>query len=601
MQIFDDLDEIFEGRLREHRIVTKSYRSEKGEITVTSATAIVESRFNFSVLDRLHDPCFIAIERETAERPTYLIYEAVTPAATHFQMLGMDVAMPTIIRKEFLDTISKGWGKSDETWIDIVAVPTRHRMDIVAGEPVFEKSKLMPLTGTRVHLLSTEAVKRFLCVEKGQTVGTLLGFQIPLIINIKELVRYHSGTFGYTGSGKSNLTSYLVRKALEDDPDLKVVVFDVAGEYAIYLLDILMEGGEIFSTEECDDPDKFLSSQVIPETLEEKLGGSKILERCADLIVANRMVRPITLLQSSEITLEYIIEKLEGAATSNRAGAVQAKVAIQKLQRLIEDFRLKPRMELTKIPLEVNETIRTILGTDIKSKLNERTALHADVSSLIEYLEMTPAHDEAEVMSPSGLAQHILSDGSPRLSIIHVPEPNQARSAISNFLNHLLMLKKSSSLAQKKRILVVLDEAQEFIPDRAKTSDYSENSNMAVESLLRHGRKYRAHCWLSTQRVAHLNVNALHQLHSYFVSILPRSYDRWVIAEAFSLNTAILDKTVDLDTGEWLFVSYKATRQKNIPTFIKAPDNEEIVATRLKDLTSQDTLTQRVHDSLHKQ
>jgi hypothetical protein len=163
------------------------------------------------------------------------------------------------------------------------------------------------------------------------------------------------------------------------------------------------------------------------------------------------------------------------------------------------------------------------------------------------------------------------------------------------------MLKKSSSLAQKKRILVVLDEAQEFIPDRAKTSDYSENSNMAVESLLRHGRKYRAHCWLSTQRVAHLNVNALHQLHSYFVSILPRSYDRWVIAEAFSLNTAILDKTVDLDTGEWLFVSYKATRQKNIPTFIKAPDNEEIVATRLKDLTSQDTLAQRVHDSLHKQ
>ncbi|MEM3074315.1 MAG: hypothetical protein QXK20_06215, partial [Nitrososphaerales archaeon] len=126
-----------------------------------------------------------------------------------------------------------------------------------------------------------------------------------------------------------------------------------------------------------------------------------------------------------------------------------------------------------------------------------------------------------------------------------------------------------------------LDEAQEFIPDRSQRTDYSDESNKAVESLLRQGRKYRAHCWLSTQRVAHLNVNALQQLHSYFVSTLPRSYDRMVIADAFSLSYDLLEKTTDLDTGQWLFVSYKATKQKNVPAFIQSPNNEEILLKNL--------------------
>jgi DNA helicase HerA-like ATPase len=128
---------------------------------------------------------------------------------------------------------------------------------------------------------------------------------------------------------------------------------------------------------------------------------------------------------------------------------------------------------------------------------------------------------------------------------------------------------------------VVLDGAQEFIPDRALKNDYSDESNRAVEALLRQGRKYRAHCWLSTQRVAHLNVNALQQLHSYFVSTLPRLYDRIVIADAFSLSYDLLEKTTELDTGQWLFVSYKATKQKSVPAFIQSPNNEDILLTNL--------------------
>ena len=65
------------------------------------------------------------------------------------------------------------------------------------------------------------------------------------------------------------------------------------------------------------------------------------------------------------------------------------------------------------------------------------------------------------------------------------------------------------------------------------------------------------------------------------VTVLPRFYDRMVIADAFSLSYDLLDKTTDLETGEWLFVSYKATKQRNVPVFLKTPNNEEILTSKL--------------------
>jgi len=67
-----------------------------------------------------------------------------------------------------------------------------------------------------------------------------------------------------------------------------------------------------------------------------------------------------------------------------------------------------------------------------------------------------------------------------------------------------------------------------------------------------------------------------------------------VIADAFSLSYDLLDKTTDLETGEWLFVSYKATKQRNVPIFVKTPNNEEILISNL----SNKKLTVETHDKI---
>jgi hypothetical protein len=53
------------------------------------------------------------------------------------------------------------------------------------------------------------------------------------------------------------------------------------------------------------------------------------------------------------------------------------------------------------------------------------------------------------------------------------------------------------------------------------------------------------------------------------------------VADAFAVSYDLLDKTLDLETGQWLFVSCKTTKRRGVPVFIQAPDNEPVQAKAL--------------------
>ena len=58
--------------------------------------------------------------------------------------------------------------------------------------------------------------------------------------------------------------------------------------------------------------------------------------------------------------------------------------------------------------------------------------------------------------------------------------------------------------------------------------------------MLRQGRKYGLGGCIATQRIAYLNTNALQQLHTYFVSTLPRPYDRGLISNTFMIDKMMI-------------------------------------------------------------
>jgi hypothetical protein len=110
------------------------------------------------------------------------------------------------------------------------------------------------------------------------------------------------------------------------------------------------------------------------------------------------------------------------------------------------------------------------------------------------------------------------------------------------------------------------------------TGLYDKTCSQEVERLLRQGRKYGLGGCIATQRIANLNTNALQQLHTYFVSTMPRPYDRGLVSNTFMIDKTILEKTLEFVPGEWLLSSYLATGMANVPIFIKADNAEKEVS-----------------------
>jgi intein/homing endonuclease len=378
-----------------------------------------------------------------------------------------------------------------------------------------------------------------------------------------------------TGSGKSNLMGTLVRKALAKDPDLRVVVFDISGEYPINLLDQLGAGARVMTTEPMESAEEFFNSQAIPESLEEAVGRDTIERALARVYKGG--VEKIALEEAGGLDLGWVQTMFEGTVDGAKAGGTAAKLALGKLNtEFYEKRHMRQNTRLTELDEESKAGLVALLE-EVKGNVNDRSGIFMESNQIIDMLHGSGgAREETKALTPERLATRLAKGEAERLSILYMPDPVEARQTATRLINRLLLMKKK--LGNKQRILVVLDEAQEYIPDNPTDKAWTYQSNSAVEQLLRQGRKYRVHCWMATQRVARLNVNALQQLHSYFVSTLPRFYDRMVVADAFGLPIEALERSAKLETGEWIFVSFKAAKQRNVPVFLKTQNNETVVA-----------------------
>ena len=166
-----------------------------------------------------------------------------------------------------------------------------------------------------------------------------------------------------------------------------------------------------------------------------------------------------------------------------------------------------------------------------------------------------------------------LIEGESRLTCNSISDPYTIKQLVVDMSKDLL-LKRKKQFKVRPYILLVFDEAQEFIPDLSSSRGIDNECSKTVETVLRQGRKYGLGGCITTQRIAYLNTNALQQLHTYFVGTLPRPYDRNLVSNTFTIDQGILEKTLEFAPGEWLLSSYIATGIENVPIFIKA-DNAE--------------------------
>jgi DNA helicase HerA-like ATPase len=99
----------------------------------------------------------------------------------------------------------------------------------------FRHPKAMPDFGEQVYLAGGEMLKDISPVPAGSigsaTIGTVLGTEVPVALNVKDLASQHLSIIAATGSGKSYTVGVLLEELMKPINRAAVLVVDPHGEY----------------------------------------------------------------------------------------------------------------------------------------------------------------------------------------------------------------------------------------------------------------------------------------------------------------------------------------------------------------------------------
>jgi DNA helicase HerA-like ATPase len=406
---------------------------------------------------------------------------------------------------------------------------------------------------------------------------------IPIYVDFDKLVRYHFGVFAFTGGGKSNLMSNILRRLLLHTDNTKVVIFDISCEYMFLLLDVLADpkiNSKVILEHRIDSLEQFFNSAVKPREYETDERTKRGLQRIIDEGRLAYYTKP----RQQVPTYGQFMEELD----DQRGSSLDKPHYINAVDRIydaireyVEEHGLSENQQITE---EFAHYIHQIATETVEQfKVHDKSGLYAWATTRDSIIDVMHKSQEREEEGTSGLTvgkiREILEDKKTSLVCISISDPYTIKELAINLTQDLLVRRKRR-FTVKPCILVVFDEAQEFIPSNG--AGIEAKCSAHVETLLRQGRKYGLGVCIATQRIAYLNTNALQQVHTYFVGTLPRPYDRQLVSDTFMIDKGILEKTLEFAPGEWLLSSYIATGMENVPIFIKADNAEKEIEKYLK-------------------
>ncbi len=536
--------------------------------------------------------------------------------------------------------------------VEAVPVGVMIEQDRAGGFKLTDDISLPKLGATARLLTSNVAsnvVNREVPRERSIILGTLLEDEnVPFKINAAELCRTHLGIFGFTRAGKSNLASNIVAAILnaaqrQEESGLrgaKAVVIDYTNEYFPLLADCFKESEETYLL--VLDPGRLprdfaraVESEEIAKSVAEKLLGNMVVP--ADLsepdkinalvnvlkdVLLRRGVKVCTLTTLSieaARRLRSVISSYDPRHIGRARDALYSWPEWLNAQEslTVEDLRsLASRLEddvrnrrATRLRLEEEGRIsRTTLSSFVSGRTEESSHLPfagvvANVSDTAVYCMEKMARELRELSSERSFIEglppdmrlekeeliKILNDAKNAGLFIATSDRTDDLSLFLHDVTEGLYDERRRHGIKEPLVLFMVDEADEFVPQKAEAmGTRREDSRKAAELLARRGGKLGMGIGLATQRVAYLDTRVIGNLHTYFVSKLPRKSDRERIAEAFGISVEVVDRTLELRRGQWMVISHSAAGIPVTPFLIRFPKAEERV---LKALNFENTRT----------
>ena len=542
------------------------------------------------------------------QRHSLMVISRVWPE--HYGLKGLSEHSYYPMQFEIIEQSVKDWDTSDKStmMVQISALPINYDLVLNGdGEPKYEKGFTYPVIAAEAEILNRDMIshmynQRILAklgfssktttsdAYRDPRIGTIQMFEsmeekIPIYLDFEAMVRYHFGIFAFTGAGKSNLLSNILRRLLIHQPEVKVIVFDISSEYPFLLMDLFADDkipSKIILENPVTNAEQFYASVVKPREYEDDVRAQKVFARIFGQKKITYYLKP----ESKVPTYGDIVEELNRQRNESLDKPHYVN-ALDRIRQDVVDYKSEHGMTDSK-PID-EEFIKQLdewgrAAVD-EYKISDRSGVYAWATSRLTLIDNLK-RAEKEKRTTGGLdieGIRELVEKETRLTCISISDPYVIKELVVDLAREFLYRRKRA-FKVKPYVLFVFDEAQEFVPDLGGSSGIDKDCSKVVETLLRQGRKYGLGGCLATQRIAYLNTNALQQLHTYFVGTLPRPYDRTVVSDTFTIDKQILEKTLEFAPGEWLLSSFIATGMENVPIFIKADNAEAEVEKTLNRL-----------------
>jgi hypothetical protein len=606
----------FDGKLRARlAAVVPRFFGGGDDSKVTGTTARYQCRvkieYQKDLMGLLEEGMLLAaknFKHPDAGAKRYTLMEVSRVWPEHFGLRGLSDHGYYPMQFEIIEQSEEDWQTNDTStmMIQIDAIPINY--DLIIGrncEFEFAKGFSYPVVGSPIYVLNGEMINRMYNqkIAERLSVGTAgtsadahvdprLGLvkmfeasnvPIPIYVDFEKLIRYHFGVFAFTGGGKSNLMSNVLRRILLHMADTKIVIFDISCEYTFLLLDVLADPNvntKLVLEHRINGLEQLFNSVVKPreyETDERTKAGLRAVMAQGKLAYYTKPKQKIP-------TYAAFLDELDDQR-KDAVGKPHYQNAVDAIHDAVRDWVEKHGLSENQ---EVSEDfvgyVDGIASNAVERfKVHDKSGLFAWATTRNTIADLFRKRGEKEAQDTAALTvegiRELLEDKTTNLVVLSISDPFTIKElAIS--LTQDLLVRRKRRFTVKPYILVVFDEAQEFIS--SKEGGIDGKCSQHVETLLRQGRKYGLGVCIATQRIAYLNTNALQQLHTYFVGTLPRPYDRALISETFMIDKGILEKTLEFAPGEWLLSSYIATGIENVPIFIKADNAEKEVEQYLK-------------------
>ncbi len=574
------------------------------ELTGTSSRyeCRIKVEYHKDIMGLIEEGMLVAVRnfksKSTHQRYSLMVISRIWPE--HYGLKGLSDHSYYPMQFEIIQQSVNDWDTSDKStmMVQISALPINYDLILDAGqEPRYEKGFTYPVVAAEALILNREMIshmynQRILTklgfkpkpttsdAYKDPRIGTIQMFEsvepkIPIYVDYEAMVRHHFGIFAFTGAGKSNLLSNLLRRLLIHQPETKIIVFDISSEYPFLLMDLFADEklqSKIILENPVTNAEQFYLSVVKPREYENDERVRKVFAKIFSQGKISYYLKP----ESKVPTYGDIMDELNRQRNENLDKPHYVN-ALDRIRQSLIDY--KTEQELTD-SRPIDGDFVTILdgwgrAAVDEFKISDRSGVYAWATSRLALLDNLKRAEKEKAatggLDIEGIRQLVEKDS--RLTCISISEPYVIKELVVDLAREFLQRRKRS-FKVKPYVLFVFDEAQEFVPELGGSTGIDKECSKVVETLLRQGRKYGLGGCLATQRIAYLNTNALQQLHTYFVGTLPRPYDRTVVSDTFTIDKQILEKTLEFAPGEWLLSSFIATGMENVPIFIKA-DNAE--------------------------